>query len=309
MLHGQKLYVDFFGYMSPGSYWLHELAFALFGVSLRSGRLVMLAGFALQCGLIVWLLSRLASRVVAWGTLILFLALDLFQPGSLIPNHRWDSEALSLASIALCLEACWSRRRRWWVAAGACAAAAVACTPSMALIGAVTAGWLAFRSDLRRYLGWYAAGAISAGAGLVAGAVLSGIWPGLLDQVHWLRANYGQVNWMPYGSVIGGYSAHGWMEAALMLCLASPAVVPAAALAGYLAALGAKRIGLTQAWPSQAPLGYLAACVAASIGSTLPRADVGHLIFVAAPAYILAGGLMYWTMPPGAARAVFVVLP
>lgn len=308
MLRGQKLYVDFFGYMSPGSYWLHEGALALFGTTLLSGRLVMIFGFGLQCGLMVWLLSRLASRAVAWGTLVLFVAFESFQPGSLIPNHRWDSAALALSSIALSLQAYWSGRRRWWVAAGACLAAAIACTPSVALIGAVTAGWLGFRPDLRRSFGWYAAGGTLAAGGLFAAALLSGIWPGLLNQMHWLRVNYRQVNWMPYGSVIGGYSVHGLLDAGLNFCLATPAVVPVAALAGYLAALGARRMGLLPACPGQVPLGYLAACVAASIATTFPRSDVGHLVFVAAPAYILAAALLFWTVPPGARKVVFIVL-
>jgi 4-amino-4-deoxy-L-arabinose transferase-like glycosyltransferase len=54
MLHGQVLYRDFFGYMSPGSYWLQEAAFRLFGVSQLSGRLIVILDFSLECALVFW---------------------------------------------------------------------------------------------------------------------------------------------------------------------------------------------------------------------------------------------------------------
>ena len=36
---GESPYVDFFGYMSPGSYWIQAVVFRLFGVSLVTGRI------------------------------------------------------------------------------------------------------------------------------------------------------------------------------------------------------------------------------------------------------------------------------
>ena len=42
MLNGDVLYRDFCGYMTPGSYWIQEAVFALFGVSIRSGRIVVI---------------------------------------------------------------------------------------------------------------------------------------------------------------------------------------------------------------------------------------------------------------------------
>jgi len=35
MAAGGRIYVDFFGYMSPGSYWLQALVFRLFGLATR----------------------------------------------------------------------------------------------------------------------------------------------------------------------------------------------------------------------------------------------------------------------------------
>src|SRR5690349_7235773 len=49
ILAGAHPYADFFGYMSPGSYWLQALVFRIFGVALWSGRLIVIFDFALQC--------------------------------------------------------------------------------------------------------------------------------------------------------------------------------------------------------------------------------------------------------------------
>ena len=65
MAAGGRIYVDFFGYMSPGSYWLQALVFKLLGVALWTGRLIVILDFALQCALVYWLAARLS--LVACG--------------------------------------------------------------------------------------------------------------------------------------------------------------------------------------------------------------------------------------------------
>ena len=50
ILHGQKPYVDFFGYMSPGSFWMQALAFRFLGVTLAAGRALVILYVALECG-------------------------------------------------------------------------------------------------------------------------------------------------------------------------------------------------------------------------------------------------------------------
>ena len=59
MAAGGRIYVDFFTYMSPGSYWLQELVFRLFGFALWTGRLIVILDFAAQCALVYWLAERL----------------------------------------------------------------------------------------------------------------------------------------------------------------------------------------------------------------------------------------------------------
>src|SRR5258708_14455741 len=96
MLHGQRLYVDFYGYMSPGVFWVQEFFFRVFGVTMLAGRLPVLIYFASESAVLFWLTSRLASRAVAWAVLFLFLALQTFEVSFLTAQHRWDSGAIAL---------------------------------------------------------------------------------------------------------------------------------------------------------------------------------------------------------------------
>ncbi len=115
ILHGQKPYVDFFGYMSPGSFWMQALAFRLFGVTMAAGRVLVILYIALECALIYWLVERFASRATAIVTTLFFLAFQTADPSMLTAQHRWDSSAFALASIALCVA---RASARWLVASG-----------------------------------------------------------------------------------------------------------------------------------------------------------------------------------------------
>src|SRR3984957_11900541 len=88
ILHGQKPYVDFFGYMSPGSFWMQALAFRVLGISLAAGRALAILYVALECGLIYWLVERFASRAAAIVTSLFFLAFQTADPSMLTAQHR-----------------------------------------------------------------------------------------------------------------------------------------------------------------------------------------------------------------------------
>ena len=105
ILRGQKPYVDFFGYMTPGSFWAQALAFRVFGVTLAAGRVLVISYVAVECALIYWLVERFASRGTAIVTALLFLAFETADPTMLTAQHRWDSGAFALASIAICVAA------------------------------------------------------------------------------------------------------------------------------------------------------------------------------------------------------------
>ena len=81
--------------------------------------------------LIYWLVERFASRTAAIVTALFFLAFQTADPSMLTAQHRWDSSAFALASIALCRRcAAWMADRRRFLIA--CATLA---TPSVALVG------------------------------------------------------------------------------------------------------------------------------------------------------------------------------
>ncbi|MBX9602278.1 MAG: hypothetical protein K2X35_14820 [Bryobacteraceae bacterium] len=286
MTEGSRLYVDFFGYMSPGGYWLQEIAFRAFGYSLRSARLVVILDFAVQCALLFWITRRVSTRPAAWCATVLFFAFQASNPTLLTSAHRWDSAALALGAVTAALAG-----NRWLILSGALAASAAVVTPSVAGVAVVTFAWMA---TLRNWRGAFLFAGGAATAGLVAIAILAGggIWGGFVDQMLWLQTHYSGVNVMPYGSIIGGYpalfeGASGLelaIRAALVLCVALPAVLPVIAAGGW----GVRYLRRREVPPE---IVYLLGCMAALVISCLPRADVMHLAFVAPLGYTLTAAI------------------
>ena len=314
MLHGETLYRDFFGYMSPGGYWLQEAAFRLFGLSLRAGRVVVICDFAMQCAVLFWLTARLAGKKAALAVTALFFTLQATRPELLLAQHRMDSAALSLASIALCLEG-QRRRRGWcWLAAGILIAGAAVCTPSIALIAPVALIWLVVEPALRRFLIPYSGGVCivltATAAALAANGSLVPFW----RQMTWLQHNYSGVNIMTYGSVNGGWGtmiggATGRDLAVLSLtvfCFALPAILPVLALAAWSLWMLFRRGERLRAANHTIP--YLLACMAMYVASTYPRPDVAHLALVAVlPATLTAVWIARYS-PRWLSTGVFAVV-
>lgn len=286
ILHGQKPYVDFFGYMSPGSFWTQALAFRLFGITLAAGRVLVILYVALECSLVYWLVQRFASRAAGIVIALFFLAFQTADPSMLTAQHRWDSSAFALASIALCVAA----GRGRLMASGVLIACAALATPSMALVAIATLVWL------RKRAGWYLLGIALAGTSAVMALWLNGILPALIQQLRWLSLNYSTVNVMHYGAIIGGYrtlfeGAGAWdlpVRFCVVFCLALPALLPVVALAGGIVFWIRRR---------EAILPYLLLSVVALVASTYPRSDVAHLAYVAALPYAVVGILAYRCLP------------
>jgi hypothetical protein len=299
MARGERLYVDFFGYMSPGGYWLQALAFKALGISLPAARAVVFTDFALQCAVIAWLCQRFASRRAAIVTVLIFIGLHVPQPGLLTAQHRWDSAALAILSAALFIG-------NRWIGAGAAAAMAAICTPSVATVALVTGAWLAYRREWPALLR-YAAGGLGAGIAALILLAITGSLPGFLAQMQWLRDHYSAVNVMPYGSIIGGWGAlftgHGpelVIGALLVLGLAIPAILPVIVVP-WSAWLGRR----------QPHYGYLGLVIVALVVSTFPRADVMHLAFFAALPLALGAILITphrFAGPAGAGLGVVALL-
>jgi len=280
--HGQKPYVDFFGYMSPGSFWIQALAFRLLGVTQAAGRAPVILYLALECALIYWLVKRFALRTAAIVTALFFLAFQTADASMITAQHRWDSSAFALASIALCL----GSKRIFLAASGFLIACAALATPSVALVAFVTLVWL------RKRAAWYLLGIVIAGVSAVIALWINGTLAAFLGQLGWLSRNYGALNGMAYGSIIGGWSAlfegaSVWelpVRFGIIFCLALPAILPVAALLLWLRS-------------RDATLLYLLLCAIALVASTYPRSDVAHLAYVSALPYAVVGILVYRLIP------------
>ncbi len=295
---GERPYVDFWAYMAPGSYWLQALVFRLFGVSLLTGRLIVIFDFSLQCALVFWLTSRLASLRTALAVTFAFLGFQIADPAFLTAQHRWDSSTLALAGVALAVsaESAWA-----WIACGAVLAAAAWCTPTVGGVLAVVAIWLLCQRDRRKALVPLIAGAAVVFAGGAGWLAAQGALVPLIRQMLWLKQNY-LVNAMPYGSIIGGYGAlfsglSGTMElvirVVLVTCVALPAILPMVALLGWGWMFWRNKVLQEQ----RSAAGLLLPAAGALILALSPRADVGHLAFVAALPYVLAGAALSTCIP------------
>jgi 4-amino-4-deoxy-L-arabinose transferase-like glycosyltransferase len=302
ILQGQKPYVDFFCYMSPGSFWMQALAFRLLGVSLAAGRAPVILYLALECALIYWLVERYASRAAAIVTAFVFLAFQAADPSMLTAQHRWDSSALSLASIALCVASQSESRRRRLVASGILGAFAALATPSVALVAIVTLAWLAGPAGRRAGAAWYLLGLSIATTAAGVALWANGTLLALLQQLGWLSRNYSSVNVMHYGAIIGGYralfeGARTWelpVRFCVVFCLALPALLPVVALTGGVLFWAQRK---AHSEPLRSMIPYLLLSVVALAASTYPRSDVAHLAYIAALPYAVAGILLYRWLP------------
>ncbi len=259
MASGELVYVDFFGYMTPGSYWLQDLMFRLFGFTLWAGRLMVMLDFSVQCALLFWLTARLASSKVAVAVLLAFAGFQISTASFLTAAHRWDSGTLALAGLCLavhCVHREVTRGTPWiWGASGALLAAAAWCTPSLAVVIAVEGVWLLAAPARRKAAVPFMFGVMGVTALAVAGLAAIGSLSAFVQQLVWLRQNYAGINVMPYGSMNGGYYSllkgadglAGWIVSlAMIVCIALPAILPPIALVAWIAALWRGKVSLRE---------------------------------------------------------------
>ena len=315
MAAGGRIYVDFFGYMSPGSYWLQALVFRLLGVALWTGRLIVILDFALQCALVYWLAARLAASVASWraatAVTLTFAGFQVADPAFLTSTHRWDSATFALLGLCLTVSAVRDGRRWKWSLSGGALAAAAWCTPSVAIVAAVVALWLAVSRERRNSLIPLLGGAAAIGLAGIATLMSTGSLGAFFAQMAWLRQNYSGVNVLPYGSIIGGYRAlfegsHGIFETIvrliLIVCVALPAILPPLAIL-----LGGLALWRSKPGESREVLVLLLPAVAALAITAFPRADVMHLAFIAALPYVLVGVALASLLPARAGSWLSIV--
>ena len=310
VLRGQVPYRDFFVLTGPGTFWLQAAAFRLFGVSLASAHVLLVADLALLAAGVFWLLAHLAGRPAAAAITFLFVCFETANAGQLIASHRWDSAAAALGAVMLAFRAMGGGGRGSAAASGAMAALAAWITPSVVTIVMALAAWLAWRADMRPALRWYLEGAAVISAFFVAVLTAQGALLPMIQHMLWAAANYSSANRVPYGWIYGGYGAifqdAGAVETALrtwvLLGVAMPALLPPVAAVGWPWRIRRVDDGRRRA------AGFLLVCCAAFLVSTYPTWGVGHLTFVAAIFYVTAGWLLVEILPAPARLGLFTLL-
>ena len=308
---GAHPYVDFFGYMSPGSYWLQAAWFHILGFTLWAGRLPVIVDFAMQCALLFWLVARLASRRAALASAIIFTGFQIADPTFLTAQHRWDSGTLALAGICTAIR---FPSKRGALASGALLAAAAWCTPSIGLTLAAVAVWLALAAERRKLLPAFLGGTAAVTAAAAGVLAAQGSLTAFFEQMLWLQRNYAAVNVMPYGSVIGGYGRliedTAGLERVLRIlfvgCLALPAALPPLGLLLWTVPGARKELPA-----ALRPVILLLLMTTVTLEcSAFPRADLFHLAFVAAIPYALVGAaLAHMLTARAGAILAFTVMP
>ena len=288
---GQRPYIDFFGYMSPGSYWIQAAVFRVFGISMWAARIPVLFDAALQCILVFWLARALLKQRAAFACAAIFLWLEIWDLRMLTAQHRFDSATFALASIACAWHARGESRIRWMLGSGVLFAAAVVCTPALILLALPLIAWMVWDSATRKLTPAWIGGAAAVAAATVAVLWRQGVLVACIDQMFWLCRNYSGINVVRYGTVNGGLAEllHGGSGIEMLVrglavfWILIPAAIPLVGVA-WAAWSIVRRSGDMR---RVSALVLLAACVIALLASTAPRPDVTHLAYVIALPFVL----------------------
>jgi hypothetical protein len=243
LLAGSLPYRDFFALTGPGTFWNTALFLGLFGVSLASARLLLIADLALIAASIYWLTAKLQSRVIAFWLAWFYVSLLAADAGRLVLSHRWDSTALSTASVAVLFYGLRGERAWPLVVAGAAAGYAAWITPPVVLLIVPMFGWAAFEKR------WTGAGLFCAGVAGVSAAAACVLFASdslqpMVHQFLWIASQYSGANRFAYGGITGGYHAlfadteglELLVRGYFVLFFVLPALVPLCAALGLLAA-------------------------------------------------------------------------
>jgi hypothetical protein len=298
VLHGQAIYRDFFDFVTPGSFYLYALAYAVGGVSITSARVTTALVNALGAACTYFLTLHVASAAEALvaGLLVVVICVPVW---NLASNH-WMATAFSLATAVVLLSTRWRHSTRARPAAAGALGGLVVCTNQSAgvwlilwlvLVVSALAGARA-RSDRWRHclreLGWTAAG----GAAVCLAVLGYAVWRSSLGEMlystrTWVLANYrdynvGRVGWSGYGVAWadGVNYTYLWLFRWIPLVLAAEA----ASLLWAIWRRGIARHLL------RAALLLLALCASAAV---MYYPDVIHVAFVAPFSFAVMAGMIH----------------
>ena len=298
ILQGQVLYRDFFDFLTPGSFYLYALAYAVGGVSITTARVTtaLLNALSVVCTYFLTLYVASMAEAILAGLLVVVICVPVWNMAS----HHWLATAFGLAAAAVLLAPGWQGSTRARPAAAGALAGLLVCSHQTRGVWLVL--WLAVavpslvigRRDGARWrqavreLAWTAAGGAAAGVPLLGYAV----WRASFDEVRyathtWVLRNYrsynvGKFRWASYGAFWAG----GLKYTSLRLMQATPALLAVEAL-GVLWAVWRRGLRL-------ALVRLLVLLLALSaVGAIMYFPDIVHIAFVLPYVLVVLGGMLF----------------
>lgn len=180
LLDGEVLYRDVFSFTTPGWPVLMSWAFALFGATLATARVVIAVIHGATAVLLFTACRQLGvGRPLAWACGISYLV--FVQPVFPIATYHWLTTCLGMLLLVLCLRA--TRSIRWALALGLAVGLPIVVHQQRGLaMGVGVAGFLVARARADRWYGETAPAplgrqllAFGAGVALVVGTVLAAV--------------------------------------------------------------------------------------------------------------------------------------
>jgi hypothetical protein len=293
VLEGQALYRDFFDFVTPGSYYLYALAYAVGGVSITSARVTTALLQALSATCAYFLALRVASmaEAILAGVLVVVICVPVWNMAS----HHWIATALGLATAAVLLAARGRGSTRARPAAAGALTGMVVCTSTSRGVWLIP--WLAItvpalalvRGDVdrwrrcRRELAWTAAG----GATVCVAVLGYAVWRSSFGEVvyataTWAPTRYGgyDLAWMG-GLWLGRLDyTYGWLFEAIPALLGVEAVT-------LLWALWRDGLG------TQLVRAALLLLTLSAIGGIMYYPDPVHVAFVLPFVLVALAGMVY----------------
>jgi hypothetical protein len=243
VLQGQAVYHDFFDFITPGSFYLYALSYALGGVSITSARVTtaLLNALSAVCTYFLTLHVAAMGEAILAGLLVVVLCVPVWNMAS----HHWIATAFGLATAAVLLAPRWRHSARARPAAAGALAGFLVCSHQNRGVWLIL--WLAVAVPLLtvathpdsgrwrralRELWWTAAG----GAAVCVPVLGYAVWRASLAEVvyathTWVLTNYrnynvGKFPWASYGAFWAGglkYTSY-WLMKATPALLAIEAV-------------------------------------------------------------------------------------
>lgn len=295
---GQAVYHDFFDFITPGSFYLYALGYAVGGVSITTARVItaLLNALSVVCTYFLTLYVASMAEAILAGLLVVVICVPVWNMAS----HHWLATAFGLAAAAVLLAPRWQDSGHARPAAAGALAGLLVCSHQARGVWLVL--WLAVampllligRRDGVRWrravceLAWMAAGGAAVCLPILGYAVWRASFGELRYATHtWVLSNYrtynvGKFPWASYGAFWSG----GLKYTSLRLMRVTPALLLVEAI-GVLWAIW--RSGLR---PELVRLLVLLFALSAA-GAIMYFPDIVHIAFVLPSVLVVLGGMLF----------------